>query len=128
MRTLALAVGALVIVLGITGAVSPDLVFGVVRGAVTPAGLWIAAAVRVLIGILFVRTAPLSRAPGFLRTLGVLIVMAGIGTPLFGVERSRSVMDAWAAWGPTFERLPFLVLIAAGAAIVYGFRRAPAPR
>ncbi len=37
--------------------------------------------------------------------LGIFILVAGLSTPLFGVERSRKVLDWWSARGPTLMRV-----------------------
>ena len=56
----------------------------------TPAGLYAIAVLRVAIGLLFVLAAPSSRAPRTLRVLGLIVIVAGLATPWFGVARGPS--------------------------------------
>jgi hypothetical protein len=49
-------------------------------------------------------TAPTSRAPTTIRILGVVIIVAGLITPLLGVERARMIVEWWATQGSGFMR------------------------
>jgi hypothetical protein len=84
------------------------------------------AALRIALGLVFVLAAPASRAPRTLRVLGVIVIIAGLTTPSFGVARARAGL-AWSASAPpSFIRLAAGVGIATGGFLVYVFR-APAP-
>jgi hypothetical protein len=109
MRYLALIVALLAVTIGITGVVAPETLFAMMRYAGTPAGLYAAAVGRVAVGVVLIMVAPRSRAPGLLRGLGGLIMLAGMMTPFFGVERTRAVLE-WASTQGT-------ALIRAGAAL-----------
>jgi len=85
MRYLALIVALLAVTIGITGVVAPETLFAMMRYAGTPAGLYAAAVGRVAVGVVLIMVAPRSRAPGLLRGLGGLIMLAGMMTPFFGV-------------------------------------------
>jgi len=50
----------------------------------------------VAIGLFFVLAAPASRAPLTIRVLGLIVIIAGLSTPWFGVARSQAVLD-WMA-------------------------------
>ena len=96
MRFLALIVALLAVMIGITGVVAPDTLFAMMRYAGTPAGLYAAAVGRVAVGVVLIMVAPRSRAPQLLRGLGGFIMLAGMMTPFFGVERTRAILE-WAS-------------------------------
>ena len=118
MKALALLVALFVIVVGITGVIAPDRVMAIGRQLITPTGLYVIGALRVVIGLVLFLAAPASRAPKTLRVLGVLVVIAGLATPLFGVvfgiDRMRALLDR-AAEGTPFIRLGAALAIVLGA-------------
>src|SRR5262249_11307955 len=85
----------------------------------TPVGLFVAAAIRFLFGAALALAAPTSRAPRSLRVIGLVIVVAGLMTPLFGVERARAVLGWWSAQGPSFARIWGGFALAVGSSLVY---------
>ena len=121
MRFLALVVALFIIAVGIAGLITPDALIAVGRYAVTPAGLYAVAALRVAIGLVLVLAAPLSAAPKTLRVLGAFVVVAGLATPFFGAERAQTVF-AWALTrGTALIRVAAVVILAAGGFIVFAF-------
>ena len=122
MRLLGLVVGAFVILWSAISFAAPDLRLSLERSVLTPAGLYAIAALRIAIGLVFVLTAPASRAPRTLRMLGLIVITAGVTTPWFGVTRARAVLDWWASAGPLLMRLDAGVGMALGGFLVYVFR------
>ncbi|OGL29919.1 MAG: hypothetical protein A3G44_08385 [Candidatus Rokubacteria bacterium RIFCSPLOWO2_12_FULL_73_47] len=114
MWRVALVLSLLVAALGALGVVAPARLVGVVRRLESPGGLYAAAALRVVLGVALVLTAPTSRAPEVVRLLGAVIVVAGLVTPLVGVARFRRLREWWSARGPIFMR------VWAGFALVLG--------
>jgi hypothetical protein len=98
----------------VVGIVAPDRLMSVARYVVTPVGLYAIAALRVGIGVVLMLVAPISRAPKTLRVFGAFVLIAGLATPLFGVERARAIVDWEATQGTA------LVRIGAGLALVIG--------
>lgn len=126
MRLLGLVIGVLVMLGGAIGVAAPDLLLSLGPSVITPAGLYAIAALRIAAGLVFVLGAPASRAPRTLRLLGILVIIAGLATPWFGVARARAVLGWWVSVGPSFRRLAASVAIAIGGFLVYAFRpRAP---
>jgi len=121
-RLLGLVVGAFVILWSAISFAAPDLRLSLERSVLTPAGLYAIAALRIAIGLVFVLTAPASRAPRTLRMLGLIVITAGVTTPWFGVTRARAVLDWWASAGPLLMRLDAGVGMALGGFLVYVFR------
>jgi hypothetical protein len=114
MSFLIAAFGLCMATLGVIGIVRPERLIGFARSWQTPTGLYAAAAIRIVLGALLLLAAPQARAPNVLRILGVFILVAGLATPLIGLERSHTVIEWWAARGPVFQRAW------AGCALVFG--------
>src|ERR1700730_1944587 len=112
MRLLALVTGVLVLLVGAIGVAAPDVFLSVGRSVITPGGLYAIAALRIALGLVFLLAAPASRAPRTLRVFGVLVIIAGLTTPWFGVARSLAVLDWWASVGPSLRRLEAGVAVA----------------
>ena len=104
---------------GILGVAAPSVLLEFGRSLQTTNALYIVAAVRVMSGAILFLVAPISRAPKILRVLGAFIVIAGVFTPLFGVERSRAMFYWWSTQGPFFTRAWAIVAVAFGLFIVY---------
>ncbi len=119
MKVLAIAIGLVIGAIGLVGVVAPSIILEFGRSLLTPAALYAVAALRIGIGVVLVRVAPDSRLPTVLRILGILIIIAGVLTPFFGVERSRAILDWWSNQGPLVTRLCLSVAIAFGLFIVY---------
>ena len=119
MRTAVLLVALFAIVAGVVGLVAPDSLMTIGRYVVTPVGLYVIAALRVAIGIVVIRVAPISRAPRILRVLGIVVIVAGLATPLFGVERTRAILDWEAAQGTNFIRAVASLLVAIGGLVAF---------
>ena len=88
MRWLGFVIGVLIILGGVMSFLAPDLLLSLGRSMITPGGLYAIAAVRIVLGVIFVLSAPASRAPRTLRVLGAIVIIAGLITPWFGVTRS----------------------------------------
>ena len=124
MRPLALLVAIFVLLVGITGVFFPEGLLKVGHHLATPVGLYVAAALRVGIGLVLALAAVKSRTPKTLRVLGIITIMGGLTTPFLGVERTRAILDWWSAQGPVLMRLGPAFALIVGGFIVY----AVAPR
>ena len=124
MRWLGLVIGALVILASAISFAAPDLRLSLERSVITPTGLYAIAALRIAIGLVFVFAAPASRAPRTLRVLGLIVIIAGLSTPWFGVDRAQAVLNWVASAGPLLMRLDAVVGIAIGGFLMYVFRPA----
>jgi hypothetical protein len=123
MALVALVLSLLVATVGALGVVSPTKLLGLVRRFQSPAGLYGAAVFRVLLGAALFVTAPASRAPGAVRVAGAVILVSGLVTPFFGVERFRKILDWWSARGPVFIRVWAVFALALG--LLLSFAVAP---
>ena len=122
MRWLGLVIGVVVILASAISFAVPDLKLSLERSAMTPTGLYAMAVLRIAIGLFFVFAAPASRAPRTLRVLGLVVIIAGLTTPWFGVTRARATLNWVASAGPLLMRLDACVGMAMGGFLVYVFR------
>jgi hypothetical protein len=119
MRPLALLVAFFIMCAGVIGIFMPGTLLSVGRYVVTPNGLYAAGALRVGIGLVLMLVARISRAPKTLRTLGALLLVAGLATPFFGVDRARAVLDWEATQGPALIRIGAALAVLAGAFLAF---------
>jgi hypothetical protein len=122
MRLLGLFIGALVILGSAISFAAPDLRLSLEGSVITPAGLAAIAVLRIAIGLVFVLAAPASRAPRTLRVLGLIVIIAGVMTPWFGVARARAVLNWLSNAPPLLMHLDAVVGMAIGGFLVWVFR------
>jgi membrane-bound ClpP family serine protease len=127
-RRLGLVIGALVMLASATSFVAPDLRLALERSVMTPAGFYAIAALRIALGLVFVLAAPASRASRTLRVLGLIVIIAGVTTPWFGVVRARAVVNWLESAAPLWMRVDAVAGMALGGFLVYVFRKTPARR
>jgi hypothetical protein len=111
--------GLLIIALGVLGVASPPRLLALVARSQSQRGLYVLAAIRIVIGAALFLAAAGSRAPAFLKMLGVIWVVAGVATPFFGVDRFQAVLGWWSLRSAIVIRLWCLVVVLLGAAIVW---------
>jgi hypothetical protein len=119
MRSLALIVALFVMLAGMTGVFAPDSLMTIGRYVVTPAGLYAIAAFRVAVGIVLIMVAPPSRAPRTLRVFGAVVLLAGLMTPLFGVERACAILEWESAQGTALVRVGAGLVLAIGGSLAF---------
>ncbi|MCY2968978.1 MAG: hypothetical protein NT069_36025 [Planctomycetota bacterium] len=117
MKSLVLVVAGIVVALGGAGIVVPETLIGIGRHMVTPAGLYAAGALRIGIGLVLILAARQSRAPGMFRAIGALAFVAGLATPIFGVESAQARLN-WEAAHLTILRFEGGLFVCLGTMIV----------
>lgn len=111
---IALVIGVLLIIQGLLGIVAPDAFVKVVRLFQSPPMLYVAAALRIAIGIVLICAVRGSRVPMFLSIFGVLVVIGGVLTPFVGVQFAHTILGLWSSQGSGLVRLFALVSLALG--------------
>ncbi len=91
--------------LGVLGVAAPALRLEFAGSLLAPPALYGVAAVRVVFGVLLVLVATESRTPRALRVIGVVLVVAGLLTPLFGTERLALFLTWFSGQAPLLIRL-----------------------
>ena len=118
MTLVALVLSLLVAALGALGVASPSRLLGVVRYLQTPAGLYLTATLRVVLGAALFLAAATSRAPELIRIVGTVIVVTGLVGPFFGLERFRRLLR-WSGRGSVFVRAWAAFAVAFGLLLAY---------
>ena len=104
MVLLALLFSIFIAAIGAIGFVSPIKFFDIVRKFQSSAGLYAAAAFRVVFGLTLFFAADRSRVPEVIHVVGIIVLVSGLITPLFGVDRFRRILNWWSARPPSFQR------------------------
>jgi hypothetical protein len=128
MHLVALVLGALIAVVGALYFVAPSRILEYGRVFDSPRGLYVLTAMRLIGGVVLILAGPSCREPEAVRVVGILIALAGIGTPFVGLERQRRLLSWWSERGPGFNRVWAAVTIALGLLLIYaiGFDRGAA--
>jgi len=124
MQLVAFALMVLLSILAAVTVIAPAGALAATRVFNSTAGLYALAGLRALVGVAVTLVAPLSRAPGAVRAVGVFIVVAGILTPILGLERQRRMFAWWSSRGLGLVRVSGLIGLAFAALVAY----AVAPR
>lgn len=108
------------ILIGIIGIASPDLLTTLRRQYfATPVGLYGAAAVRIVMGVLVILAARTSRAPKTLHVLGALMCLQAVVAAIAGPDRAREILEWEAKQGPAVLRLGAAGALAAGGFLAF---------
>jgi len=120
MLTLAFVLCLLLAAVGVVGVAWPQALSDVARFFLSPGGLAIGATIRILFGLVFVFAAPAARWPMFVRVIGMISIVAGLITPLLGVEeRHVRIIAWWTAQGAGFRRVWSAMAVILGAVLAY---------
>ena len=118
LKIIATLLSLAIVCLGALGVVAPEVLLRVAGSLLAPPQLYTVAAVRVVFGALLILVARASRAPTALRIFGGLIVVAGLFTPFFGVERFGELI-AWLSERLSLLRGFALVPVLVGLLLIY---------
>ena len=105
--------------LGVLGLVAPGVLLEFGRSLLAPGALYWVAAVRITFGALLILVASQSRMPRTLRVIGVLILVAGLLTPLLGTERFGVFLTWFSGQAPLLVRAAAVVPFIVGLFFVY---------
>jgi hypothetical protein len=83
------------------------------------AGLWTAAALRVIFGLILWQAAPESRAPQAVQALAVITIAAGGALPFIGLPRFLAVLAWWRRQPPALVRVWCLFPILLGSFLLW---------
>lgn len=119
LKLLARVLGAAIAAIGIFGVVAPSSLLEFGRSLQTPGALYVIAAVRVGFGAVLLSVASASRMPRTLRVIGIVVVVAGLLTPWFGVERTQAMVGWLSQHDPLFIRAWVSLAIVFGMFVIY---------
>ena len=118
MLILALVLGVVTMLFGALAAVSPERLFSLANWE-SRRGLYIAAAIRVVTGLVLILAAPASRSPTGLRIIGAIALLVGLVFPLIPTDRWVGLIRWWTKEHRTLYRASATVAILLGAFIAY---------
>jgi hypothetical protein len=119
MKYLAWVVALFALAAGVAMIAAPAWILGLRSLVATPMGLLVIACIRIAIGVVLIMSAPATRAPKALQVAGAILLGAGLATPLFGVERTKAVLEWEAMQGPTFMRAIGIFVTALGGVLTF---------
>jgi uncharacterized protein YhfF len=114
----AICVGVLMASLGVLGAYVPEVFVAVVSFFQPPPMIYLAALIRVGIGVILWLAARESKTPLFFRLFGAFIVAGGVLTPVIGARIGRTILDLWSSYGHAMVRTWGLVAAMLGVFII----------
>ena len=118
MALLVSLVGVLIAAFGVLGIVQPERLPALVRGLAAGRLLWVAVALRLGLGVIFVIAAPSCSYPWFVEFVGWLAIAAALALPVVGAQRLAALVDWWAGMGRGFTRALSLGTLWFGVALV----------
>jgi hypothetical protein len=119
MIALALILCAAIAAMGAIIIVRPALAHEWTRLFADKTGMWIATAIRAVLGLGLFAAAGDSKAPMLLRILGLLILIVAIVMPILGLERHRRLIDWWLARPRIVEILCGVAAFIFGVGLIY---------
>jgi hypothetical protein len=105
MKPIALFVGALMVLLGLTGVLWPEGLMQLASYSFSGSGMYVVAAVRIVLGALLFFAAAATRTPKTVRVIGLILLVVGITGALIPVERAELMKVWWLARGPETLRI-----------------------
>lgn len=127
MRTfssLGVVIGLLTAFLGVAGLIVPQVFVELAWVWTTSTGLYVSAALDIVVGLILAKAAPPSRSPVALSAFAAITLIGGILTPFLGQARARAYATWWSAQNPAILRLWACLVLATGVLIAV----AAAPR
>ena len=122
MTNLILLFGLLTFIVGIIILFDPEIIFGVIRDNLDKAGLQVVAIVlRLVLGILLIEYAPLSRFPLAIEVLGWLSIAAAVTFILIGRNNFLQLMRWALSLLKPYGRIGGVFAAGFGAFLVYAF-------
>ncbi|MEX2197833.1 MAG: hypothetical protein WD886_03425, partial [Burkholderiales bacterium] len=118
-KLLATVMAALIAAIGVVGVAFPSVLLEFGQSMQTPSALLVAAVIRIIFGAVLVWVASASRMPRTLRVIGVLIIVGGVLTPLFGVERFQAILSWFSSQGPLLMRAWAITAVIFGVFVAY---------
>jgi hypothetical protein len=119
MGILVASFGVLIAGLGVLGLMGPGRFVSWVRSVWRHDLLWLAVAIRLVLGSVLLLAAPECRASAAVRVLGVISIAAAVSLPLVGSRRLRAFVDWWCRQSTGFIRVWMLAAVLFGGFLVY---------
>ena len=121
MRLIVIAIGLAAVGFAGVGLLQPSRLIGVVRDFwLKPGALYLAVALRAVLGVALIVVAPASRFPDVFYVLGLITLAAAALGLVLGTAHLRRFLEWWMERPTTFLRVWLSLAVAFGAFLVYG--------
>ena len=119
MTALTLILCAGIAAMGVLVIVSPARANDLTRLFAEKTGLWVATAIRAVLGLGLLAAGGDSKAPVLLRILGGLILIVAIAMPLLGLDRHQRMINWWLARDRKIQIICGAAAFVLGAVLIY---------
>jgi len=119
MTALTLILCAFIAATGVLVIVSPARAKDLTLLFADKTGLWIATAIRAVLGLGLLAAAGESKLPILLRILGLIILINAIVMPILGLDRHRRMIDWWLARDRKIQILCGAASFVLGVVLIY---------
>ncbi|OJY30224.1 MAG: hypothetical protein BGO98_26150 [Myxococcales bacterium 68-20] len=116
--SLAVLVGFLIAAMGLVGLIVPSVFVRLGWAWATVPGIYVSAAIDIVVGLVLIRAAPRSRSPVGLGVFAAVSLIGGVITPFLGLARMYAAARWWSGQSPTILRLWALFELTVGVLIV----------
>ena len=113
-RTLLLLIAILLIAVGLTGVLWPTALMDLAKWTFSPKGLYPAAAIRIVFGLVLLFAAGVTATPKIVRVIGAIILVGGIATAFLSAETAQRLSSWWLENGEDRLRITACVPLAVG--------------
>ena len=119
MVALALILCAAIAAMGVVMIFKPAIAHELTRLLADKTGMWVATAIRAVLGLGLLAAASDSKAPTLLKLLGLLILIVAIVVPTLGLDRHRRMIDWWLARKRTTQIFCGVAALVFGIGLIY---------
>jgi len=119
MAPIVFALSTLILGIGVFGLISPARLRSGLSRFRSRAGLAVAVALRLVLGLALWRAAPASRTPMVFQALGVLSMTSALVLPLLGLRRFQAILSWWSRRSTLFVRAWSVLEVALGAFLLW---------
>jgi hypothetical protein len=119
MVALALILCAAIAAMGVVMIFKPAIAHELTRLLADKTGMWVATAIRAVLGLGLFAAASDSKAPTLLKLLGLLILLVAIVVPILGLDRHRRMIDWWLARKRTTQIFCGVAALVFGIGLIY---------
>jgi uncharacterized membrane protein len=88
-------IAVLLIVLGVTGVFWPPALMDLAKWSFSPKGIYLAAGLRIVIGLLLLVAAGATAMPKTVRVIGAILLVGGIATAFLSAETAQRLASWW---------------------------------
>lgn len=113
-KTLVLLIAISLIALGLTGVLWPTALMDLAKSTFSPKGLYPAAAIRIVVGLVLLLAAGVTATPNIVRAIGAIILLGGIATAVLSADTAQRLSSWWLEHGEDRLRMTACVPLAVG--------------